>query len=1379
MARVYRVYDELHAHDVALKHWWTSSKLTDAVARKQSITQFAYEYRTLAQLHHPNIVRVLDYGCSERGPHFTMELLDGGDLRERAPLPWREACRVFFDVCSALALLHSRRLIHRDVSPRNIRCTRTGEAKLIDFGAMRPMGLCQQVVGTPAYAAPEVVQGLPLDGRVDLFSLGATLYFALTGQQPSAARDFAEILPLAPHKPTPPSRIVRDVPAALDRLVLSLLDPDPALRPRHAFEVMQRLAALANFPTQEASSVAAAYLTTPELMGRDAVMACVRERCAQTLAGRGGSILIEGRHGMGRSRVLDVSELWAKTQGAAVLRARAKPAVTAGDDSDAPFALARELVEQLFDAVPATLVRTLREDVPGLTALFESEPARETTAVLMQVRGPLRLRAHLQDSGVTPAHVRSVIAECLLRASRSTPLLVAVDDVHARDAETLGWLASLAHDAADKPLLVLMSQLDGDAVSGEDSAAPRSAQRMFRVLCSDALQIRLSALSREQTGALLCSVFGDVPNLALLGDRVHTAAAGNPGHALGLLRWLVERGRIQYETGTWTLPSQLEVADLPPCAADTLCSQLSELTPLARELASAQALALRVGFTRLDYRALAAGVSAQRIDDAIAELVRQRIIEAERGVYTVQNQYGCWARVLSESLNDAERRRRHEALAHYCLHAQQPTLHGAHHLLESGDHQAAFERVSELLERIGDRLDLALLGELQTTPKMTASILSRCLRHAETRGKSSQPRVQRLRRWLTLLSVVTCDEHYFEAAPAWRAYLERSSGLAFLRDETNTSPACGTKRLRGALELAQAEYLRLPEEERLYTPSEAIRELVTYVGCSLAISARRLDIALTDTLPGLLEPFVDLSAEVRAVWQLAVGAQQSLCKCQVEQARARWMDVYKRLDELPESSLQHRGFVRSAIAYAVGATEATVGMQSGLRWTHQLDRDPLQAVSALYLRGIVRLQLGDFKGAEYFRRKAEQLSVHNDAAPMFTSTILLELVVHATGGELLGIKQLADRIAPLADRCVGWEPYRALATAYFERARGDHDAARSAFESCLTLTASQPGQEGTTTYAWPLATAGLVETLIELGDYEGAAARARAGLARCRRGGILGLSHMVVRALALAESKRGQHLHAAELLDAIIETARARAVSGLQLGCVYEARAVVAIEANDNRALERYTRMAAREYRYGFGSSLGARCERLVETAAQSEPALSQVWAAWAARGKDRSVPLTTEVARAMDGAAQAEGRAQRALRLLCEHLGASSGHLLLADGQGLRAAASYCIEPLDPALLTLAYERLNADLRQREDVTRVRGDTNVRFAADARGIGSDRQGHAFEPRVLHCVRESKPCCAGIALLVQPSAPLDTARSSQYANVLCAYLIDAGETKGL
>jgi serine/threonine-protein kinase len=185
MAVVYRVIDGAKdGRALALK------RLNPAAGDKAKLvhTLFEREYHALAQLAHPRVVEVHDYGVDEIGPYYTMELLDGSDLRELSPMPWKQLCSLMRDVCSALSLLHSRRLLHRDLTPRNVRVTSDGRAKLIDFGAMTPFGLAREVIGTPPHLAPEVVRGQPLDGRTDLYALGALFYWLLTGRHAYPAR---------------------------------------------------------------------------------------------------------------------------------------------------------------------------------------------------------------------------------------------------------------------------------------------------------------------------------------------------------------------------------------------------------------------------------------------------------------------------------------------------------------------------------------------------------------------------------------------------------------------------------------------------------------------------------------------------------------------------------------------------------------------------------------------------------------------------------------------------------------------------------------------------------------------------------------------------------------------------------------------------------------------------------------------------------------------------------------------------------------------------------------------------------------------------------------------------------------------------------------
>src|SRR4051812_41774 len=177
MGIVYHVVDRTTGEARALK------RLTsDATKEPVLVEAFEREYQVLAGLDHPRIIRVFDYGVDEQGPYYTMELLEGEDMRQAAPMPFREACGYLRDIATSLALLHARRLIHRDLSPGNVRRTPDGHCKLFDFGALTGFGYTREIVGTPPAIPPEAVNNAPQDHRSDLYQLGALAYWMLTNQ---------------------------------------------------------------------------------------------------------------------------------------------------------------------------------------------------------------------------------------------------------------------------------------------------------------------------------------------------------------------------------------------------------------------------------------------------------------------------------------------------------------------------------------------------------------------------------------------------------------------------------------------------------------------------------------------------------------------------------------------------------------------------------------------------------------------------------------------------------------------------------------------------------------------------------------------------------------------------------------------------------------------------------------------------------------------------------------------------------------------------------------------------------------------------------------------------------------------------------------------
>src|SRR5262245_53475904 len=178
MGVVYRAVDRTTGRALALKR-----SLAEQTAKEElSRSMLRREYQTLVTLRHPHIIQVYDCGVDELGPYYTMELLDGADLRTKCPLPWREVCAYLRDIASSLALLHSRRLLHCDVTVANIRLTSEGRAKLLDFGTLASFGRNTVLAGTPPTMAPEILAREELDQCVDLYALGGTAYYALTGQ---------------------------------------------------------------------------------------------------------------------------------------------------------------------------------------------------------------------------------------------------------------------------------------------------------------------------------------------------------------------------------------------------------------------------------------------------------------------------------------------------------------------------------------------------------------------------------------------------------------------------------------------------------------------------------------------------------------------------------------------------------------------------------------------------------------------------------------------------------------------------------------------------------------------------------------------------------------------------------------------------------------------------------------------------------------------------------------------------------------------------------------------------------------------------------------------------------------------------------------------
>jgi len=235
MAEVYLAHDQLLNRPVALK------ALFPEYAREPSfVERFRREAQAAANLNHPNIVAIYDWG-QEDGTYFiVMEYVEGRSLRDlirsEAPLDPSQAAEISAEIASALGFAHRNGVVHRDVKPGNVLLTRTGTVKVTDFGIARAGtsdGLTQtgSVMGTATYFSPEQAQGLPVDGRSDVYALGVVLYEMLTGVAPFTADSPVSVAyKHVREDPVPPSERNPEIPPDLEIIVATALAKDAANR---------------------------------------------------------------------------------------------------------------------------------------------------------------------------------------------------------------------------------------------------------------------------------------------------------------------------------------------------------------------------------------------------------------------------------------------------------------------------------------------------------------------------------------------------------------------------------------------------------------------------------------------------------------------------------------------------------------------------------------------------------------------------------------------------------------------------------------------------------------------------------------------------------------------------------------------------------------------------------------------------------------------------------------------------------------------------------------------------------------------------------------------------------------------------------------------
>ncbi len=1316
---MYEVVDEAKDVRVALK-WLTK----DEASRRHCRESFEREFNTLSELAHPLIVRVFDYGVDDT-PYYTMELLEGTALRGR--IPWREACAVLRDVASALSLLHSRRLVHRDVTHRNVHRTHEGRTVLLDFGALVPMGPTKEVVGTPPFMPPEAIAEQRLDARSDLFSLGALGYLMLTEQHAYPAPSVVGLGEAWKRPVAPPSRIASDVPPALDELVVSLLSLNAVGRPSSAAEVWSRLTAIAQLPATDAPEVARAYLTTPALVGRSDAGRAFRHELASARRDRATPLVIDCEPGLGRSRLLSSLVLDAKLDGFCALRVDAASAGV--ERCGAGIALLR----RLFDLDP-----TLTRDAAGAHA--------ETVAQLLFPAG-----APARDPARSQAVVEALCAT-FLAASRVRPIALGIDDFERLDAASRQFVVRLASASRNTQLLVVV------AIRSDVATEAHSLLRQA------ATALPSFPLSGYEMRELVRSLFGDVANVDAVARWVRDISAGRPRAALEAANHLVDSGVVRFEDGAWMLPQVLPASGLPASVDQALDATVAALAPDARELCRALSLSSEQDpLRRSEYGALVPGVSGARLDAALRELVARSIVVPTPLAFAFA--HPGVREAARRSIPHDELAGLHRRLASAYGSAEEPSFAlSAFHSLAAGDLEVAFERAARSVQQ---RRVIGVRGSAFMRTKDGARSLETLFEWGLARKKS----------WRDLLALGTAllqhaavaDMSLVRHKDPVLARLRLDSGLADYEALSDIEDP--RARILTALATAQARHDATPEAERGICPREAIERLCATVPALSGVFSRRTEPFEIRRLAALVEPFRPISPAAAVVSDSVVYCVEAVLGHEVNERRlALIQKLSSPVQDLPEVTRVGMYWIT---LYYHALEEAARGLPGASSRVEPLLEDAMYAPLVWEVRMIAALFQGDIEGAEAARRQRDlsNLARSLDVAAQLDGARAYEICAYDWLGDLVRLKAMLGLFERRARECPGLAAYHELQVGNHHRLRGELPKAIAAYRRGYEL-ARDPSQQ----INYPYVVMRLAQALIETGRPEEARELcARAVLVSAESRPMARLRHPLEMMLAVAEAGAGLAHEAKERSDRVLRAATADGLEGIIFVTLCKDQGRIAELTGDAELLERVLARLDEIAKSGRHSAFATKHAHLLrqrqargrlEVAPNPQVALGTT----TTTHTSSVVELRTEL-ELCRGRGE---RAQKALKILLDIAASDEGFLYLCGGDTVQLAASSIDAKPTPSLEALLHQRLRSGTAEGDTTGGGEDDDEVRM----RSLRPASEEHRFDVVEVITQRGGRCRLAALAALRPRKAALDPVPLF-VREALSDAFIAAGDTAGI
>jgi diguanylate cyclase (GGDEF)-like protein len=551
--------------------------------------RFLREAALLATLRHPGFPEIYDVGESDGHAFLVMELVEGTTLAERLKrgrLAPPTVLRLARQLASALAAVHRRGLVHRDVKPQNIVVDDAGRARLIDFGLVARAAHSAEldIGGTFLYSAPEQTGMLkrPIDGRADLYGLGVVLYEALAGQPPFVAEDPGELIRQhAVSQPTPLAQVAEDVDPALASMVGRLLAKDPDDRYQTAAGLASDLGRIEQLREERSRELLLGrddflfgVLREAPLVGRERELALMKDRWRSARRGQGSFLVIEGEAGCGKTRLARELLGFVREAGGVVLSA------SASQGTRAPFSAFHEAVDSLFahfNRLPESDRVRFREAARAIAG--DAAPIlRRFSPRLGVLLGAERDGDH--GLGASDQFFEAVASFFVGLAEHCGGVVLSLDDITWLDDASLRVTERIAARTQDVPLLVVATA----RTSEEDG---RNRARVASLVRS-ATTITLPMLEEPGLRRFASAYLGsdDVP--AELVDALVARSRGSPLLASGYLRAMLEHGLLLPRWGSWFIDtSGLDSLELGGDIVDLMGARVDALGERARRVLEA------------------------------------------------------------------------------------------------------------------------------------------------------------------------------------------------------------------------------------------------------------------------------------------------------------------------------------------------------------------------------------------------------------------------------------------------------------------------------------------------------------------------------------------------------------------------------------------------------------------------------------------------------------------------------------------------------------------------------------------------------------------------------------------------------------------------